>query len=146
MSELYKIILTAGLTILGGVFVYTRGQIISKFFIEPIHDQSRCIGEISDSLIFYANQYSNPGTGKLDDMDKASRVLRQQASLLIARTHIIRWYSLFEFLKLVPKRSAVTEASKNLIGLSNSIHRGDPLVNGNRRREIERSLNIKTHE
>jgi hypothetical protein len=146
MSELYKIILTAVFTIFGGVFVYTMGQIISKFFIEPIHSLLRCIGEISDSLIFYADQYSNPGTGKPDDMDKASRVFRQQASLLIARTHIIRWYSFFELLKLVPKRRAVIEASKNLIGLSNSIHSGNALVNANRRREIERLLNIKTQE
>lgn len=98
------------------------------------------------SLILYANRYSNPGTGKPDDMDEASRVLRQQASLLIARTHIIKVVHFFEFLKLVLKRSAVIEASRNLIGLSNSIHRGNPSDNYNMRREIERLLSIKTHE
>jgi len=144
MSDLYKIILTSGLTIFGGVFVYTFGQIISKFFIEPIHDQSRCIGEISDSLIFYANLYHNPGTGKFDDMEKASIVLRQQASLLIAKTNIIRWYSFFEFLMLVLKRSSVIEASKILIGLSNSIHKGVPSDNVDSRKKIEKLLNIIT--
>ena len=77
-------------------------------------------------------------------MDKAQRVLRQQASQLIARTHAIPWYRLWEFLRLVPNWAGVLEARRNLMGLSNSVHQGDPIVNYNRQKEIERLLGIKT--
>lgn len=126
--------------------MYATGQVVSKFLIEPIHEQFEVVGEIAHSLIFYANQYSDPGQGRPEDMDEASRTLRQQSSLLLAKTHAIRCYGLWEVLRVVPKRSAVVEASKNLIGLSNSIHEGNPHHNLIRRERIEQSLNLRTCE
>ena len=142
MSEL----LTASITIFGGFVVFVLGQMTLKFLIEPIHKQSEIIGQIAHSLIFYANQYSNPGSGKPEDMDQTSKVLRSQAALLIAKTHVIKMYTLFEFLKLVPRRSAIGEAHRNLIGLSNSVYGGPGITgveNHKMRKEIEKLLNIK---
>jgi len=99
--------------------MFVCGQIITKFFIEPIHEQKRLIGEIADSLIFYANLYGNPEYPKTEKTYEASKVLRQQASQLRAKTHAIPWYKLWQFLSIVPKGSNVVEASSNLIGLSN---------------------------
>ena len=144
MSELFKIVLTSSLTILGGILVFVVGRIIERFSIEPIHEQLRLTGEIADSLIFYANLYSSPGIGNPEKMGEASKVLRQQASQLMARTHVIPWYKLWQLLRIVPKHTDVIEASRNLIGLSNSIHQGDPMVNNDRRKEIEKRLRIKT--
>lgn len=112
MSEL----LTASITIFGAFVVFVLGQMTLKFLIEPIHKQSEIIGEIAYSLIFYANLYGNPGSGKPTDMDKASEVLRHQAALLIARTHVIKIYSLFKFFKLVPKRSQSEKLTRILLG------------------------------
>jgi hypothetical protein len=42
--------------------------------------------------VIYANVYCNPGSGEPEKMDEASKVLRQQASQLEARTHAIPWY------------------------------------------------------
>jgi len=109
-----------------------------------IYEQFRLKGEIANSLIFYANLYSNPGIGEREQMDEASKVLRQQASQLRVTTHSIRLYRLWQFLGIVPKRADVIEASRNLIGLSNSIHQGDPMVNYNKRKKIEKWLRIKT--
>lgn len=120
MSELYKIILTSSLTILGGVVVYVTGQIISKFFIEPIHEQKKIIGEIADALIFYANVYCNPGTGSKKKMNEASERLRQLATLLHSKTHLIPWYKFFEKIRVVVESSSIEKASTKLIGLSNS--------------------------
>ena len=144
MTELQKIILTSCFTIFGGVVVIVGGQIITKFFVEPIHDQFRLIGEIADSLIFYANLYMNPGSGKPEKMDEAAQKLRQQSSQLRARTYAIRWYELWEFVGLVLKRTDVMEASRNLMGLSQFVHQGDALENEERRWEIEKRLGIKT--
>ena len=145
MTELYKIILTSGFTIFGGIFVYVMGQVISRFFIEPIHEQSRCIGEIANCLIFYAKFYANPGTNKPEDENRASEALRQHASLLISKTHIIRWYILFEFLKFVPKRKVVGEAVIELILLSISVSQGNSSLNNATRQKIVKLLNIKIY-
>ena len=149
MNELYKIFLTSGLTIFGGVLVFSIGQIVSKFLIEPIYEQSKCIGEIADALIFYADVYSDPGYQKLGESEgrreEARKSLRQYASLLISKTHMVRCYALFEKIKCmrVPTRKNIFEASENLIGLSNSSTSGDSETNQIRRKEIMTALDIK---
>src|SRR5688572_8306196 len=55
MSEELKIILTSSLTILGGIIVFVAGQVVTKFIIEPLYEQSKLIGEIANSLTYYAN-------------------------------------------------------------------------------------------
>ena len=53
MSETLKIVLTSSRTILGGIVVFVVGQVITKFVIEPMHERSKLIGEIANSLIYY---------------------------------------------------------------------------------------------
>jgi hypothetical protein len=55
MSETLKIVLTSSFTILGGIIVFVVGQVVTKFIIEPLYEQSKLIGEIANSLIYYAN-------------------------------------------------------------------------------------------
>jgi hypothetical protein len=52
-----KIFLTSGLTIVGGVFIFVFGQILSKFFIEPLHEQRKAIGAVGEALIFFQEVY-----------------------------------------------------------------------------------------
>jgi len=148
MTELQKIILTPCLTIFGGVVVIVGGQIIIKFFIEPIHDQFRLIGEIDFSLIFYANLYLNPGPGQTaeetEKRDQASQKLRQQSSQLRARTRAIQLHGLWEFLRLVLKRTDVMKASYLLMLLSHFPHQDDALKNHERQKEIQKLLKIGT--
>jgi hypothetical protein len=49
------IFVTSGLTILGGIVIFVGGQILTKFIVEPFYEQSKLIGEIANSLIYYAN-------------------------------------------------------------------------------------------
>jgi hypothetical protein len=63
MSELDKILLTSGLTIAGGFLVYVFGQIATRFLIDPYHEYRKTVGEIADTLVYYANIYMNPGSG-----------------------------------------------------------------------------------
>lgn len=145
MDELTKIFLTSALTIIGGVFVYVTGQIISKFFIDPIHKQAEIIGEISDALVYYAREYTSPGRLKKEMLNEASNKLRQLASLLKAKTYVIKWYSLFELPGWIPKLKAVEEASKYLIALSNSVYKdmgGDGIKNAEVANKIRKLLNI----
>ncbi len=145
-TEIFKLILTSSLTIIGGVTVYAIGRIIEKFYIDPVHEQAKIIGKIADSLIFYANVYFNPGIGRLEELDETSKILRQLASQLMASTQSLRGYWLLQFFRIVPKHKNVISAHHNLIGLSNSIHRNEPSLaerNENRRKQIEKSLRIR---
>ena len=46
MSDLDKILLTALTTVIVGVIVFTVGQVLVKFLIEPIYEQRRLVGTV----------------------------------------------------------------------------------------------------
>ncbi len=140
MNEFYKIVLMSSLTIIGSVLVYTIGQLVSKFFIDPIQNLAKCIENVSNALVFYANIYTNPGTGARDELDKIQLILREHASTLIARSNAIYWYRLFALLNIVPEKDNIEEASANLIGISNCIHSGDGVINAGRKDKISKAL------
>jgi hypothetical protein len=149
MSEITKILVTSSLTIIGGVFIFATGQILSKFIIEPIHEQKRIIGEIADALVFYANVYGNPGVCPPKEMEETSKRLRQLATLLHSKSHIVPKYEWLEKLKFVPASAAIQAASRELIGLSNSVFGrvgdqiGVALENNNRADRIKKALDLK---
>jgi len=113
---------TAALTVLGGVLVYVLGHMLEKFVLEPVLEQRRLIGQIASSLVFYANEYSNPGKGRPEAMAEARDAFRDQASELRASAYTVPCYGIFAWLRRVPALRAVIQASHDLIGLSNSIH------------------------
>src|SRR5437879_10209760 len=154
MSDLWNIILTSALTVVGGVLVLMVGQLAQRFFIEPLHEQANVIGEIAYALAYYAPVYANPGPTRVVigpngvNLTAATEDgLRALASRLIATTTAIRWYGLarWAFLRLPPRRDVLEGASK-LIGLSNSIRTGTPAGNLEIRNRAVRLLRINWPE
>lgn len=124
MTEVLKIFLTAGLTVFGGVVVYAFGQILLKFFIEPIYEQKRIVAEINDTLIFYANQFGihfeiNPEAEKISDK------IRSLSTQLRARTKMIPFYDHFQKCGLILSQKDIDDACSALIGLSNSVYQNE---------------------
>lgn len=120
----------SALTAFFGVLVFVIGQIIIKFFVEPIHKQAELIGEIAHSLTYYGNIYGikvvfgdSPEAGSpiVQRAKDATNTFRDQGARLRATVTVIKWYPLWTFLRLVPKKDAVITASTELIGLSNSV-------------------------
>lgn len=142
VSEALKIVLTSGLTIVGGVVVFTCGQLIQRFCIEPVDELSRLVGEVGDALVFHANQYANPGIGTTEDMEEAYKVLRRQSGLLRVRAHTVRGYALWYRIGVLPARTNVAEASEELMILSNSIFQGDGGRNAKVAADIRQLLGI----
>ncbi|MDD4876260.1 MAG: hypothetical protein PHQ86_03905 [Dehalococcoidales bacterium] len=127
MNEYFKIILTSGLTVIGGVLVYIVGQIISKLFLDPINAQSKAIEDISETLVYYANTYSNPTVDINQfninkDYQETRQALRKRASVLVARTNAVKCYSFFVKNNFVLSRNTINKVSEDLIGLSNNLH------------------------
>ncbi len=147
MSDLWKIALTSSLTVIGGIFVLAVGQLLQRFFIEPIQEQAKVIGEIVYTLAYYGPVYANPGMPAIlgprgDLIPETEDALRQNASRLLATTAAVRWYGLARTVR-TPSRNDVLEAAHTLIGLSNSIRTGSPQENIQKRDLVLRLLRIK---
>lgn len=139
-------------TVLSGTLVYTIGQIINKFFIEPIHSQKKTFGKISNALIYYANIYTNP-VNENSNFNIESQMredghlkFRNLACELISKTHQIPLYKYLSWIKIVPRVKKITESHSNLIGLSNGMYPNQETINHNekRRKSIEKMLNLIT--
>lgn len=119
------------------------GQLFSKALLEPAIEARRVRGQIAYALVLYADVYSNPGGNKAEPMVEASKELRRLASELLARTYSVPGYGFFEALRFLPKIADVEAASRDLIGLSNSVHHGDAQTNTERRIAIQKHLRLR---
>ena len=73
---------------------------------------------------------------------EASRVLRRHGTQLITKTNFIPLYPLWNFFRVVRKRKDIEDAYKGLIFLSNSISVGDPIVNLEKSKQINKCLGV----
>lgn len=107
--------------IIAGALIIIIGQIIIKFFINPIIEYQNVISEIKYSLIYFADVIDNPGYD-LEKEVQAAKELRHLSSLLRANTWRIKGYRGLKKIRVVKKCSEIKKISENLIGISNSIH------------------------
>ena len=126
MSEGLKILLTSSATVVVGVTVLVIGQILQRFYLDPIHEHATVIGEIAYTLEYYARQPSAAAADNIsptpftdEEIKAAANAFRQCASKLYATTNAIRGYHLFHRLGFLPLDTDVCEAQRHLIGLSN---------------------------
>lgn len=119
-------------TVIIGVSVYALGEVTVKFFIEPVNQLSETIGEVLDTLVYYANIYTNPfragePTEMTDARGDAAKSLRQKATLLMSKATRVRWYSFASFFEIIPTKQRVEDAHREMIFLSNSCFTCDPV-------------------
>lgn len=141
---------TIFLTIFAGVSVYVLGQMAMMFLIQPFNRQRTTISEIADFLIFYANQYTNPGL-KLDNEKRRAQLeevrlkARSLASALIVRTQAIPTYKLLAKFRMTRKLSQIREAYGGLIFISNNLYEeGGAIKNYEMSKNIATALGIST--
>ncbi len=140
---------TIFLTIFAGVITFVIGQVIVKLVIDPVQDMKSTIGQISHTLVLYANVISNPGVTKQELMDEASHALRNLSSRLRAHLSLIPKYKITSKVFGLPSFSRVRTASTALIGLSNSVYRETERVfeqNAKRVELVHDSLGIPLDE
>lgn len=126
--------------VFGAILVY----VALKFFIELIVEYYKVVGRIAKDLIVYGKEYGNPGIGPPEDMDMASKSLREDAGLLSEKVAAIPWYPFWNLFGFVPTIEEINQAKAQLIGLSNSVRSGNPLENAERADKIVKLLSIKT--
>ena len=109
-------------TIIAGVIVFVACEWIKEIWLSPLQEYKKLKAKTSQMLIQYAHFYSNPitiinGKGTNENYDKASEEIRSLASELSAFTEIMPFIHIG-----IPGAKHVAEASKNLIGISNSFY------------------------
>jgi hypothetical protein len=113
---------TVFLTVFSGVAVYVLGQLAVKLIIEPVNDTKKTIATISHALINFAKVIHNPGVPLRDKIDEASGTLRNLSAQLHSHLFLVPRYQIVARVFGLPSRNNMLIASKNLIGLSNSLH------------------------
>jgi len=137
------IILTAAVTVVSGVAVLTLGQVVTKFFIEPIHEQRKLVGSIADSLLYYAHHLADSFDRPFPEVRDASDRFRRLAAELMAKTVAIPGYRLWGALRVIRPFKKVIAARAALFGLSNTLHRADSQKKVGLARELANALNVR---
>lgn len=131
MTELEKIIVTAAFTIAGGVLVYVIGQLLSKFFIEPMHELKKTIGEVRFNLAFHAPVIHTPIARNNERSQNAYEALMKSSCDLLARVNAIPFYGCLSKASrgFLPSKEAIVGAAVQLRGLSTYVHETDTKAN-----------------
>jgi len=144
-------ILAILITVISGVLVYIIGEIIHEVWLEPLRQYKEIKSEVSYSLTYYANLYSNV-IDLADKHKKAIKTYSQASDQLRVLAAKLRGFieTLSWFKPLIPSRETLYSASKELIGLSNSFFcpyhtheiRSQCLENRDQANEIRKLLSI----
>lgn len=146
-----NIVLTAAITLIGGIILFIVQYIIIEILIRPIQKQKKVIEDVAIYLIHYSNLYTNPtqynntpsdspiGKKYMDAVNK----IRELAALLKVRSDKILIYNFWVKLNYVINRKNIDEAFACLICLSNSFgHENDDVPNNEIAKKIRISLKI----
>ena len=138
MSEGLKIALTA----VAGVTVFVLGQIVQKWFIEPIQEQRKLVGDIVYSIVLHSNlfnyrdhlravgqirrQLDNLNAADAAQLNEAYDLLKERTAegtdhlrRLSSRIHgsiqVIPCYWLLETLRIAYNRDALYDVASKLV-------------------------------
>src|SRR5215208_4509917 len=110
--------MTAALTVLAGFAVFVGGQIVQRFFLEPIQEQRKVIGEIAYVLLYHDN------VGRFmsgEAREEVAATLRRLGGELRATRRTIPAYRQLASMGWVLKTDNLMRASAHLAGWSNAI-------------------------
>lgn len=121
MNDLDKILVTSALTIFGSVLVYVIGQLLSKFFIEPMQEQKKSIGEVRFNLSFYSPIIHTPISRDNESSNSAYQAILRNACDLLTKSDAIPCYRRLPRRLVVPIE-CIEQAAVDLRALSTYLH------------------------
>lgn len=150
MSEVAKIVWG----VIVPVGVYVIGQLLSKFFIDPVQELRKAVGEVRFNLAFHAPTIHTPIGRTEKTSDAAHEALMKSSCDLIAKMHAVPAFKVTRFLAfgVLPPRKSIDKAAVQLRSLSTYVHEsGDKAVESldvirKRVELIERELRLKPLE
>jgi hypothetical protein len=144
VDKLSDAIITASLTLCGGVLLMVATQIFTRCIVDPLVECRRLIGEVAYTLILHSKWVFNANaTGDRPEFQQAKDDCRTQASRLHSLSAAVPLYRLFVDLGAVPERSKIDEAASALIGLSNTREDTPAQVTQKRYDTVSKALGIR---
>jgi hypothetical protein len=110
-------------TVLSGTLVYVIGQIVLKFFIDPVQELKKTIGAVSHSLIEHLPEILTPGRGTAEIEHETSQEFRKLASQLRSNGVLVPWYRYTALLFGLPAYAEIDKASRALTHLATGVFR-----------------------
>lgn len=126
-------------TIFVAVVTLVAGQLLTRFFVEPVLAIRREIAEVAYNLTFYWNRMFDEG----DEATRIRELIRGHACALFRLSHVPIIYDSIFWMIGMPRRKRIHDAISDLIGLSNTVGSKTPEDPKHERRDsIYRNLKI----
>lgn len=122
MNELFKIVLTSGLTVVGGLAVF----VLQRFVLEPLNEQSKVLGRVTYAMFYWGREYGLPIDPSHAPEDAQRRYwaaadeVRGLAGSLAEASQSVRFHWVWIALRLTPRRKKINDAIGLLTRMSNS--------------------------
>jgi len=113
--------------VLSGTLVFVFGQILQKFFLEPIKDYKKTIGRIDNKLKFYANILTNTGFNQ-KMLVEITDIMRTLSCDIESDFKQIPLTGFLSRIDLIEEKKEVAEVAQGLIFLSNAGGRSDDRI------------------
>lgn len=132
--------------------VFVAGQLISRFFLESLHELKKALGEVRFNLAFHAPTIHTPIGRSKESSDAARNALMKSSCDLIAKLYAVPLFSITRFLGSLPRKSDIEKAAVQLRGLSTYVHEDGEKASANidvvnkRVEKIESLLRLKPLE
>jgi len=114
MNDIFKIVLTAGTTLIGG----TSLLVLSKIFVEPIHELKKIMGEIAAYVFKSHNLLTNVQNPDEDELKTTIEKLQEFSAKFRALINTIPWFSLFALVKILRPKDDLLKAAEVLSKIS----------------------------
>lgn len=109
---------------MGAILVYVIGQLLSKFFLEPLHELRKSVGETRFVLAFHGPTIHTP-IGRKEETSQAARDALLKCSCdLVSKLDAVPAYDVTRFFAFgaLPNRKNLEAAAVQLRGLSTYMH------------------------
>ncbi|MDD4428985.1 MAG: hypothetical protein PHG64_11425 [Paludibacter sp.] len=112
---------TVLLTIISGVVVYVLCECIKEIWLAPLQEYKSIKKKVSYALTMLAAFYSNPTDLKELTLDQAAPYKEASTNMRLVASELRAFIETISWLQIgIPDKNRIYEASRLLIGLSNS--------------------------
>lgn len=139
MDDFFKIVLTAGTTLIGG----TALLLLSKIFVEPIHELKKIIGEIAAYVFKSHSLLADVQNPDENELKITIEKLQEFSAKFRALINTIPWFSLFALVKILRPKDDLLKAAEVLSIISYAPFESDKAKISKQINELYKLLDFK---
>ena len=138
MNDFLRIILTASLTLIGGILLL----MLSKIFVEPIQELKKIIGEIAAYVFKSHSLLTDEPEPNEDELKTTTEKLQELSARFRAAINTVPYFPLFAFTRILPRKKDLLTAAGYLSKISYAPHESDKGKISEKIEELYKLLNL----